>query len=180
MLSSPLLCKGFLKMAAKKGYYRLAGQEEVKMLLLPRCTALAGSDADEDLVDFVAAALVEQLTDHAESGGDLLETATEVAVPYLSSFLEEEKAAVVVKEVIDNLAVGKATVSTSSNGKKAETAPSQASTPTLPSTAAADNTALPYAPFRFSSQTNLYNGVLLASFLVSSSFSEDGESLRRL
>ena len=30
--------------------------------------------------------------------------------------------------------------------------------------------ALPYAPFRFSSQTNLYNGVLLASFLVSSSF----------
>ena len=123
-------------MAAKKGYYRLAEQEEVKMLLLPRCIALAGSDADEDLVDFVAAALVEQLTDHAESGGDLLETATEVAVPYLSSFLEEEKAAVVVKEVIDNLAVGKATVSTSSNGKKAETAPSQASTTTLPRTAA--------------------------------------------
>ena len=84
--------------------YREADQEEVKALFLPRCVALAGADnADEDLIEFVAAALVELLID---GGDDLEDTATETAVPYLSSFLEEDQAAAVVKEVLQDLAVG--------------------------------------------------------------------------
>ena len=81
-----------------------AEQDEIKALFLPRCVKLAGAEAaDEDLIEYVAAAVVELLTDHAEAGGggsgdELLETANETVGPYLTSFLDEDQASAVVRE----------------------------------------------------------------------------------